>query len=198
MQEPVRRPQEGHPCVPKVPWEGHRVSGRGDKQLLRVGSRVGTVRGHCPPLCGDSRAGRTQRGPCSPVPPNLLLPSLRGQRCCDNPPTTAQHSPTGVTWVTAATKSHQSWPRLIPAPLLGCKDGAITLESLRGPCHHTLHCGQVGTHSQPLLWSQQLLKIDSLGSSQSNKGFILTEPVPVSLSPPRAHCGWIRAEFNPK
>lgn len=133
----------------------------------------------------------------------LLLPSLRGQRCCDNQdgligPMTAQHSPTGVTWVTATPKCHQSWLCLIPAPLLGCKDSAITMESLRGPCHHTLHCARVGTHSQPLPWHQRQSQIYTPGSSQSNKGFILTEPVPVSLSRPGAHCGWIRAEPTPK
>lgn len=107
---------------------------------------------------------------------------------------------TAVTHVTPVggpiTKSHQSWARLIPAPPLGGR--AITLESPRGPCHHhTLHCARVGTHSQPLLWHRQS-QTHSPGSSQSNKSFILTEPVPVSLSPPGARCGWIRAEPTPK
>lgn len=195
MQEPVRCPQEGHPCVPEVPAGGTTGSSMG-------GHPAWEQTGDTPHLsvvtAGLARPKGVGTPPLFPSATQsagvLLLPSSRGQRCCDNQdrligPTIAQHSPTGVTWVTATSKCHQSWPCLIPAPLMGCKDSAITLASLRRPCHHTLHCAWVGTHSRPLLWHQQQSQMYTPGSSQSNKGFILTEPVPVSLSPPGAHCG---------
>lgn len=61
----------------------------------------------------------------------LLLPSLRGQRCCDNQdgligPITAQHSPTGVTWVTATPQISPVLAMLDPSPSLG----------VQGQCHH--------------------------------------------------------------
>lgn len=94
------------------------------------------------------------------------------------------------------------------SPVLAMLDPSPSL-GVQGRCHqhgvpegtlppHTLHCARVGTHSRPLPWYQRQSQIYTPGSSQSNKGFILTEPVPVSLSRPRAHRGWIRAEPTPK